>query len=84
VFSGDAQADTRTLIDGGYIDLVRVNSGRDLQVWVDRDGGGVTGLLVTLKDIGTGPASYFSVENESSEQLLQRLLTEGRVQVTHA
>ena len=84
VFSGDAQADTRTLLDGGYIDLVRVNSGRDLQVWVDRDGGGVTGLLVTLKDIGTGPASYFSVENESSEQLLQRLLTEGRVQVTHA
>jgi len=41
-------------------------------------------LLVTLKDIGTGPGNYFSVENESSEQLLQRLLTEGRVQVTHA
>ena len=84
VFSGDAAQDTRTLINGGYMDLVRVNSGRDLQVWVDRDGGGVTGLLVTLKDIGTGPGNYFSVENESSEQLLQRLLTEGRIQVTHA
>lgn len=82
--TGDAQTDTRTLIVGGYMDLVRSNSGKDLQVWVDRDGGGVMGLLATLKDVGSGTDSYFTVENESSEQLLQRLLTEGRMQVTHA
>lgn len=82
--TGDAQTDTRNLIAGGYMDLVRSNSGKDLQVWVDRDGGGVMGLLVTLKDLGSGTGTYFTVENESSEQLLQRLLTEGRVQVTHA
>jgi Ca2+-binding RTX toxin-like protein len=83
-FTGDAGVDTQLLRSGGYMDLVRTNSGRDLQVWVDRDGGGVTGLLVTLTGIGVGTGNYFTVENESSEQLLQRLLTEGRFQVTHA
>jgi len=83
-FTGDAAVDVQLLRSGGYMDLVRTNSGRDLQVWVDRDGGGVTGLLVTLNGIGAGTSNYFSVENESSEQLLQRLLTEGRFQVTHA
>lgn len=82
--TGDAQHDAQTLVAGGYIDLVRVNSGKDLQVWVDRDGGDVMGQLVTLQDIGTGLGNYFSVPNESAEQLLQRLLTEGRMQVTHA
>jgi hypothetical protein len=42
------------------------------------------GQLVTLKDIGAGLGTYFTVSNETSEQLLQRLLTEGRMQVTHA
>lgn len=82
--TGDAQHDAQTLMAGGYIDLVRVNSGKDLQVWVDRDGGDVMGQLVTLQDIGTGLGTYFTVSNETSEQLLQRLLTEGRMQVTHA
>jgi hypothetical protein len=82
--TGDAQHDAQTLVAGGYIDLVRVNSGKDLQVWVDRDGGDVMGQLVTLQDIGAGLGNYFSVPNESAEQLLQRLLTEGRMQVTHA
>jgi Ca2+-binding RTX toxin-like protein len=82
--TGDAQHDAQTLVAGGYIDLVRVNSGKDLQVWVDRDGGDVMGKLVTLQDIGSGLGNYFSVPNESAEQLLQRLLTEGRMQVTHA
>ena len=82
--TGDAQHDAQTLVAGGYIDLVRVNSGKDLQVWVDRDGGDVMGQLVTLQDIGTGLGTYFTVSNETSEQLLQRLLTEGRMQVTHA
>ncbi|PUE07619.1 type I secretion C-terminal target domain-containing protein [Limnohabitans sp. T6-20] len=82
--TGDAQHDAQTLMAGGYIDLVRVNSGKDLQVWVDRDGGDVMGQLVTLKDIGAGLGTYFTVSNETSEQLLQRLLTEGRMQVTHA
>jgi Ca2+-binding RTX toxin-like protein len=82
--TGNAQHDAQTLVAGGYIDLVRVNSGKDLQVWVDRDGGDVMGQLVTLQDIGTGVGNYFSVSNESAEQLLQRLLTEGRMQVTHA
>jgi Ca2+-binding RTX toxin-like protein len=82
--TGDAQHDAQTLMAGSYIDLVRVNSGKDLQVWVDRDGGDVMGQLVTLQDIGTGLGTYFTVSNETSEQLLQRLLTEGRMQVTHA
>ena len=39
------------------------------------------GLLATLQSVGTYTNS---VSGETTEQLLQRLLTEGRMQVTHA
>ncbi len=78
---GNAQHDAAAMMAGGYIDLVKTNRGQDLQVFVDRDGGGAMGLLATLQAVGTYTNS---VSGESSEQLLQRLLTEGRMQVTHA
>lgn len=79
--NGNAQHDAAAMIAGGYIDLVKTNGGRDLQVFIDRDGGGAMGLLATLQSVGTYTNS---VSGESTEQLLQRLLTEGRMQVTHA
>lgn len=78
--TGQAVSDAGKLIQGGYIDLVQTNAGKDLQVFVDRDGGGAMGLLVTLQNVD----SYMTVPGETTEQLLQRLLTEGRMQVTHA
>eukprot|EP01031_Cornospumella_fuschlensis_P022675 gene22675-27646_t len=78
--TGQASSDATKLIQGGYIDLVKTNTGKDLQVFVDRDGGGAMGLLVTLQNVD----SYMTSTGETTEQLLQRLLTEGRMQVTHA
>ncbi|PUE07214.1 hypothetical protein B9Z51_15275 [Limnohabitans sp. T6-5] len=78
--TGQAVIDATKLIKGGYIDLVKTNAGHDLQVFVDRDGGGAMGLLVTLQNMD----SYLTVPGETTEQLLQRLLTEGRMQVSHA
>jgi Ca2+-binding RTX toxin-like protein len=78
--TGQASSDATKLIQGGYIDLVKTNTGKDLQVFVDRDGGGAMGLLVTLQNVD----SYMTSSGETTEQLLQRLLTEGRMQVTHA
>ena len=80
-FSGQASQDASTLLQGGFVDLVKTNAARDLQVWVDRDGGGAMGLLVTLQNVGDYTTS---VAGESTEDLLQRLLTEGRMQVTHS
>ena len=48
----------------------------------DRDGGGAMGLLVTLADAGSNlPAQYPAVE--STQQLLERLIQEGRIVVSH-
>lgn len=79
--NGNSLNDAAAMIAGGYIDLVKTNGGRDLQVFIDRDGGGAMGLLTTLQSVGTYTNS---VSGETTEQLLQRLLTEGRMQVTHA
>jgi hypothetical protein len=79
--NGNAQHDAAAMMVGGYIDLVKTNGGQDLQVFIDRDGGGAMGLLTTLQSVG---AYTNSISGETTEQLLQRLLTEGRMQVTHA
>lgn len=80
-FTGQAAQDAHTLTQGGFIDLVKTNYNQDLQVWVDRDGGGAMGLLVTLEGVGDYASS---ISGESTEQLLQCLLSEGRVQVSNA
>ena len=74
------------MVAGGFIELVRKTNAQtfkdDLQLWVDRDGGGAMGLLVTLADAGSNlPAQYPAVE--STQQLLERLIQEGRIVVSH-
>jgi hypothetical protein len=81
--SGIASADSAALHSGGFIDLVRKSGTNDLQVWVDRDGGGVMGLLATI----SGATANFPVhylQTDTSQQMLERLLGEGRFVVQHA
>ena len=84
--TGNAKTDASNLVAGGFIELVRKTNAQtfkdDLQLWVDRDGGGAMGLLVTLADAGSNlPAQYPAVE--STQQLLERLIQEGRIVVSH-
>ncbi|MEI7968959.1 MAG: Ig-like domain-containing protein [Betaproteobacteria bacterium] len=84
--TGNASRDATALSSGGFMELIkRVNlqtSREDLQIWVDRDGGGAMGLLATVSDGATNlPDNYPAVE--SSRDFLERLLTEGRLVVSH-
>jgi hypothetical protein len=81
--TGTAALDAAALQSGGFIDLVKKPGTTDLQIWVDRDGGGVMGLLATLSNVTTNfPTHYASTD--SSQQLLERLIAEGRFVVQHA
>lgn len=82
--TGNAAVDANTLSNGGFIEILkRINpqtNREDIQIWVDRDGGGAMGLLTTLADGSAQlPPNYPAVE--SSRDLLQRMLEEGRMVV---
>ncbi|WP_396435605.1 hypothetical protein, partial [Limnohabitans sp.] len=60
----------------------------DWQVWVDRDGkdaegANTFGLLVTLQGIDTSNSGS-GITSETTSDLLQRMLQEGRLVVTQA
>lgn len=83
--TGNAARDAETLVDGGFIEILkRINmqtNREDIQIWVDRDGGGAMGLLTTLADGSSRlPDHYPAVE--SSRALLERMLEEGRLVVS--
>jgi hypothetical protein len=93
-FTGNAATDAATLTDNGYLDirttLRRVGNAdvTDWQVWVDRDGkdaegANTFGLLVTLQGIDTSNSGS-GVTSETTSDLLQKMLEEGRLVVTQA
>jgi hypothetical protein len=93
-FTGNAATDAATLTDNGYLDirttLRRVGNAdvTDWQVWVDRDGkdaegANTFGLLVTLQGIDTSNSGS-GITSETTSDLLQRMLQEGRLVVTQA
>lgn len=83
--TGAAGADAAKLVSGGYLDLVSKfnpnTGGDDMQIWVDRDGGGAYGLLATISNGFSNLPSQYS-NNDSTQQLIERLLNEGRFIVT--
>jgi Bacterial Ig-like domain/RTX calcium-binding nonapeptide repeat (4 copies) len=81
--TGVAVTDAAALQAGGFIDLVKKTGTNDLQIWIDRDGGGVMGLLTTLSGATASFPSYYSA-SDTSQQILERLLNEGRFVVQHA
>ena len=94
VATGNAVTDAARLTTGGYLSVLKSTSfttdalgarisHSNLQVWADRDGGGVMGLLATLADAGGSLPSNYLV-GDTSQQILERLLAEGRFVVQHA
>jgi len=87
--NGNAAHDAAALISGKFMDIVQTRvttsagARKDWEVWVDRDGGGNYQRLVTLQGAGdAAPSDYASAETTS--ELLQKLLLEGRLTVAHA
>lgn len=85
--TGVASADARVLTEGGFLRVDRyanaLTGHEDLQIWADRDGGGVLAPLVTLIDGGDQLNAMGYGYSMSSQQLLERLIEEGRIVVTH-
>ena len=91
-FTGRADVDAATLSSNGMLDirsvLRRVNGVdvTDWQVWVDRDGkdaGGANalGLLATLQNVQLGGSATGITGAETTSELLQKMLEEGRLVV---
>jgi Ca2+-binding RTX toxin-like protein len=94
-FTGNAATDAATLLSNGYLDIRptvrRVNGANvtDWQMWVDRDGkdaGGAIayGLMTTLQNINLAGSETGISGAETTSELLQKLLQEGRLVVAHA
>lgn len=86
--NGDVTHDVSQLVDGKFMDIVQTRvtvngvARKDWEVWVDRDGGGNYQRMVTLQGAGDAlPSNYAG--NETTSELLQKLLTEGRLTVAH-
>jgi hypothetical protein len=87
--NGNATHDVAQLVDGKFMDIVQTRvtvngvARKDWEVWIDRDGGGNYQRMVTLQGAGDAlPSNYAG--NETTSELLQKLLTEGRLTVAHA
>jgi Ca2+-binding RTX toxin-like protein len=70
---------------GGFLDLRKVTnfqtSKQDIEVWADRDGGGLYGILATISNGGFNlPDDYPAVE--TNQALLTRLIEQGRMVVS--
>lgn len=84
--TGNATIDASALIAGQFLDVRKVTNfqtgKQDLQLWVDRDGGGLYGQLATISNGGANlPDQYAAVE--TNQVFLTRLLDEGRLVVSH-
>lgn len=83
--TGDASSDATKLVNGKYLDVVKVvnSSGKtDWQIWTDRDGGGVYGLLATLQNVSDNLGGDTSITGtESTSELLRKMMEEGRLSV---
>ena len=87
--NGNAAHDAAQLVDGKFMDIVQTRvtvngvARKDWEVWIDRDGGGNYQRMATLQGAGDAlPSNYAG--NETTSELLQKLLTEGRLTVAHA
>jgi hypothetical protein len=70
---------------GGFLDLRKVTNfdtgKQDIEIWADRDGGGLYGILATISNGGTNlPVDYPAVE--TNQALLTRLIEQGRMVVS--
>jgi Ca2+-binding RTX toxin-like protein len=81
--TGNAATDAARLTSGGYVSLFKAAGKNDLEVWVDRDGGGVMGLLATITGAYDNFPTHY-LQTDTSQQMLERLLGEGRFVVQHA
>lgn len=87
--SASGFCDVAQLVDGKFMDIVQTRvtangvARKDWEVRVDLDGGGNYQRMVTLHGAGDAlPSNYAG--NEATSELLQKLLTEGRLTVAHA
>ncbi len=93
-FTGSAATTAQRLNSQGYLDIRQVlrtdsSSGlsvTDWQIWVDRDGqdsnGSSTfGLMATLQNVDLANSPTGITGSETTSELLQKLLEEGRLQV---
>ncbi len=87
--NGISTHDANALTSGKFMEIVRTSATtstgtrKDWEVWVDRDGGGNYQRLVTLQGADdAAPGDYASAQTTS--ELLQKLLSEGRLVVAHA
>jgi len=86
------RADSATLASrlttGGYMDIQKVldsNGKVNWQLWVDRDGGATLGLLATIQNVTDSLGGSTGITGtESSNELLQKMLQEGRLIAAHA
>lgn len=84
--TGIARTDAAALVAGGFLEVRKVTNfqtnKQDLQLWADRDGGGLYGHLATISNGGSNlPSDYPDVE--SNQDFLTRLLDQGRLVVSH-
>jgi Ca2+-binding RTX toxin-like protein len=86
--TGDAATDAAKLVNGKYMDIVKVVNGSgktDWQIWTDRDGGGVYGLLATVQNVSDNLGGDTGITGlESTSDLLRKMMEEGRLVVYSA
>ena len=84
--TGNASTDATRLDGGGFLQVRKVTNfqtnKQDLQLWVDRDGGGLYGQLATISNGGSNLTSDYPAV-ESNQEFLTRLLDQGRLVVSH-
>lgn len=93
-FTGSAATTAQRLNSQGYLDIRQVlrtdnSSGlsvTDWQIWVDRDGqdsngSNTFGLMATLQNVDLANSPTGITGSETTSELLQKLLEEGRLQV---
>ncbi len=82
--TGEAASDAQKLVAGKYLDIVKRMDGgkRNWEIWVDRDGGGIYGLMTTLQNVEGHLGEFGKGTNitgtEGTQELLTKLLEEGR------
>ena len=82
----DAANTAARLVNGNFMEIIKViNGGKtDWQIWVDRDGGGTYGQLTTIQGVSDNLGGSTSITGgETTSQLLEKMLTEGRLVVAH-
>ncbi|HEX5394359.1 MAG TPA: Ig-like domain-containing protein [Rhodocyclaceae bacterium] len=81
--TGDATHDAAALTSGQYLDIVKVvnaNGKTDWQLWADRDGGGIYGLLTTLQNVSDSIGGTTGITGlETTSDLLRKMMEEGRL-----